>query len=113
MTSTEQREQLREQWRERVATFRASGQSVSAWCAAQGIKAHQLRYWLSRLAPAKPAESVPSRWLPVAVHAERGQEQPASGTSLAVRVGPAVVEVQPGFDARLLAAVVRTLMELC
>lgn len=69
---------------------------MSAWCAAQGVKPHQLRYWL-----------------PVALREERGQEPPASRTGLAVRVGPAVVEVQSGFDRMLLTAVVRALMELC
>lgn len=116
MASTEQqvlREQRREQWRKRVAAFRASGQSQSAWCAAQGIKLHQLRYWLLRLAPAGPAKPAPQQWLPIAMHAEHDQEEPSSRPVLTVRIGSAVVEVQPGFDAALFAVVVRTLMELC
>ena len=84
-TSVEQREQ----WRERVEAFRASGQSVSAWCVAQGIKPHQLRYWLPRLAQVQEADGTP-QWLPVTVHE---QEASVSGNGLGVRVGPAVVEV--------------------
>lgn len=110
MTSAEQRTQRREQWRERVAAFRASGQSVAAWCAAQGIKTHQLRYWLPRLAAEEVTLVRPTRWLPVSVH-EPETESPGNG--LSVRVGPAVVEVQPGFQPALLTAVVRALMELC
>ena len=105
MTSVEQREQ----WRERVKAFRASGQSMAAWCVAQGIKPHQLRCWLPRLAQAPEADGTP-QWLPVTVHE---QEASVSGNGMYARIGPDVVEVQPGFDLALLTAVVRALRWLC
>lgn len=45
--------QLRETWRDRVAQYRASGQSGAAWCAAHQVKESQLWYWVRRF----PVES--------------------------------------------------------
>jgi hypothetical protein len=43
MTSREQRRQL---WAARIADFRASGLTMSAWCAANHCTIDQLKYWL-------------------------------------------------------------------
>ncbi len=47
MTKTELQE-LRKDWEARVAAFRASGQSGSAWCASHQVKPHQLWYWFRK-----------------------------------------------------------------
>ena len=104
------RAERREEWRARVAAFRASGQSMRAWCAAQGVKLHQLQYWLPRVAPVEPPATRSAPWLPLAV---QDQESPLGDNKLLVRVGPAVIEVQPGFDPGLLTAVVKALRALC
>jgi len=101
----------REEWRRRVAEFRASGQSGLAWCAAQGIKPHLLYYWAKRFPPAENADGDgETQWLPVDVSDSFGRQ---SSGCLLVRVGNAVVEVAPGFNPQLLADVVRTLTGLC
>ena len=97
------RAELREVWRERVAAFRASGMSVRRWCAEQGIKEHQLRYWLRRL----DSDDTPGpRWIPVTLNGA-GPWEEARG--LVIRIGRATIEVEPGFDRTLLADVVRVL----
>jgi hypothetical protein len=40
----------REEWRQRVADFKASGKSGAAWCAERGIKPHLL-YYCGHFAP--------------------------------------------------------------
>ena len=42
------KQQLHKIWSARVAEFKASGQSVPAWCKEQDLKPHQLRYWLRK-----------------------------------------------------------------
>ncbi|MBE3576228.1 MAG: helix-turn-helix domain-containing protein [Limnochordales bacterium] len=106
MTNTEQREE----WQARVTAFLASGQTVAAWCRAQGIKPHQMYYWIRRLAPVPARTKKASQWLPVVVD---DRELPHTGNGLLVRVGSAVIEVQSGFDPELLTAVVRVLTALC
>jgi hypothetical protein len=104
----------REEWRRRVDEFRASGRSVAAWCVDQGIKPHQMYYWLKRF-PAMDevvVGHIEMQWLPV--HVSDDCSRPAVGNGgLLVRVGDAVVEVTSGFNPRLFADVVRTLIELC
>lgn len=89
-------------WENRVAEFRASGMSVSAWCAKQQISECQLHYWLKKWrAPLEPI------WVPVKIN-EHGAD-----SVLAIRIGSATVEVRPGFNEELLKRVVNTLVALC
>lgn len=97
-----QRTELREAWQERVATFRASGQPVSTWCADNGVKEHQLRYWLSKFG-AEPAQTE-AQFIPVHLQ---------DSYPLAIHIGPFVVEVTPGYNPDLLRNVLRTLISIC
>ena len=89
-------------WAVRVAEFKSSGQSVSAWCTAHDVKIHQLRYWLRK--EKQPYEEGIFTWLPLDL-SEAGFQ-----TSLLVRVGQVTLEVRPGFDPKLLLDVVKTLV---
>jgi hypothetical protein len=103
------RAEKRREWAARVEAFKCSGQSVAAWCEANNLKPYQLWYWLRKLRSAeKPA--LMSRWLPVEV---RDDGAGSGGDGLSVRVGQAVVEVEPGFNPSFLVEVVRTLSVLC
>ena len=104
----QEREKRRELWCERVETFRASGESVAAWCREHGLKEHQMRYWLRRLSPVSEPESMTATWLPVNVR----DDLSCSG-EIVVRVGDVAIEVRPGFDRSLFVAVVETLAERC
>jgi len=95
MTQAEQREQKRILWEERIAAFRASGQTVSGWCREQDVSEHQMRYWLRRILPkhAKAQESATSsRWVQV-----DGQENTA-GSGISLHIGNITLDVEPGFD---------------
>ena len=100
---------LRECWRERIAEFRASGQSGAAWCAAHQIKESQLWYWARKFPSGNhPKESSPS-WIPVQIR----ESTVEVSEPLVVRVGQAAIEVRSGFDAGLLRDVIRTLVTVC
>ena len=102
------KEERRQMWTQRVEAFLASGQSTTEWCAQHDIKPHQLRYWLRKFRNQGDEASSP-QWLSLAVGP--GGESP-EGT-IRVRVGPATIEVAPGYDSRLLKELVTTLSELC
>ncbi|WP_096200295.1 IS66 family insertion sequence element accessory protein TnpA [Bacillus sp. FJAT-45350] len=104
MTKTEKSErQLL--WQERVASFKESGQSVRAWCAANDVKEHQFRYWLKKVRPVVK-NSTAHNWLAVKV-----EDQPPtiSENSLTIIVNHVTIEVKPGFDPNLLKDVVKAL----
>lgn len=110
MTKVQQQER-RLQWEKRIDEYRASGQSVREWCAANGVKPGRLWYWLRRM-KTEDAEAKPARWLSVEVGSPFTAERQA-GAGLLVKVGKAGIEVKPGFDPELLTAVVRALSEVC
>ncbi len=99
-------------WETRIAEYRVSGQSVKEWCAShEGISPRQLWYWLRKYKNrdgVSPGES--NRWLPVEISKQASIEQ---GHALLVNVGPASIEVKPGFDPALLSQVVKVLVALC
>jgi transposase-like protein len=103
----------REEWRQRVAAFKASGKSGVAWCAEHGIRPHQLYYWVQRLASSAEtgSERLPhTPWVPVEVEDHRPSSE---GKGLELRIGSVAVEVHPGFDEKLLRDVVRVLSAIC
>lgn len=92
-----------------MAEFKASGQSATAWCAAQDLKVHQLRYWIYKFRSENESAKKQTQWLSVEIgelNADKPQE------ALPVRVGKAMIEVRPGFNPKLLSDVVKTLSML-
>ncbi|WP_282200609.1 IS66 family insertion sequence element accessory protein TnpA [Collibacillus ludicampi] len=57
--------ELRKEWEVRIAAFRASGQSASAWCRAHQLKLHQFRYWLRKIEHKEAAVTPSSKWISV------------------------------------------------
>lgn len=104
MTKAERQQQCQE-WEVRVASYKSSGLSARKWCAANGVKPHQLEYRLKKERAAF-LDSAPSvTWLRASVS--------GFDAGLSVRVGGVVIEVRPGFDPDLLCAVVRSLSAAC
>ena len=93
----------------RLAEFESSGQTATAWCAAQGINIHRFRYWSSKLRGnrRKPANRE-IRWLSVETESST---EPSGNEALIVQVGQARIEVSEGFDAKLFIQVVQALAD--
>jgi hypothetical protein len=97
-TSNGEQQQARARWSSAVQRWRGSGLTMRRWCAQEQLSYWQFCKWRRRL-EAKPEALT---LIPVVAGAARG--------GLVVRLsGGASIEVQPGFDAALLAAVVRAL----
>jgi hypothetical protein len=101
--------ELRMEWEQRIANFMSSGQSASKWCAANEVSIHQFWYWKKRIKTTQDSVNDSPRWLSL----EMDDPIENSKSRLVVRVGQASVEVEPGFDSKLLVDVVRTLQSLC
>ncbi len=99
MTRTESK------WAERVAQWKASGQTVTEYARGREYKASTLRWWSSRM-----GRGVVGRPSVATVRMVRvvAAAKPVEST-LSVRVGGALVEVRPGFDVALLREVVHAL----
>lgn len=109
MTKTERKE-LTKQWKARVAAFKESGQGTTEWCAAHDLKPHQLRYWLRKFESEKAdATSSNSKWVSVEVNDKPNE----TGSNLLIKIGQVTIEVQPGFNPKLLSDIVRTLTTIC
>jgi hypothetical protein len=94
-------------WQSRVADFKASNQSVAAWCAAHDVKTHQLRYWIRKFNTSdNETQTTSVQWISVEMGERHTSGHP---NTLPIRIGQATIEVRPGFDPTLLAEVVRTL----
>jgi hypothetical protein len=109
MTTKEQR---RQEWTARIADYKASGLTMSAWCDAHHVTKEQLKYWLRKL-KVVPSEAVtaPTHWVPLTVADPIQFTNHAS--SLVVYIGPAHIEIRSGFDPRLLREVVQALEAPC
>ena len=99
ITRATQSEQV---WRERVQAWRQSGKTANEFAESGGFSAATMRYWAGRLALVDKARFV--RLVP------KG-ESPSSESGLTIDVGGARIRVLPGFDAKLLADVVRALSD--
>ncbi len=95
----------RKLWEERIEAFSASGLSQAAWCREQDLPAHQLSYWLRKL---KSGTSIArnNRWVSIPITTTE-----KSGVSL--RIGNIALEIEPGFDTKVLSDVIRSVMALC
>lgn len=94
------REERRAVWRERLAEQAASGLSVWAWCAREGVSYAGLLRWRRRLD--EGLVQAPLSWI-------RLDEGAMPEQRLAVHVGAARIEVGWGFDPLLLRRVVDAL----
>ncbi len=63
------RAERQKEWEQRIAKYRASGQSVTEWCAANDVNPERLWYWLRKYKT--PKETAPfmksTQWLPVEI----------------------------------------------
>lgn len=110
-------------WVSRINEYKASGERTPVWCELNQVKPKQLYYWMNRLKKANQQALLASRPQfiplcldePVAEVAQPPQpdHQVCEASPVLVRVGSATVEVGLGFDASVLAEVVKVLKSLC
>ncbi|KJE27986.1 hypothetical protein LG52_3146 [Geobacillus kaustophilus] len=101
--------ELRREWEQRIADYRASGLTRAKWCQQNGFKDHQLKYWIKRIegstVPSKPSTT----WTSVVMVDPSSDNE----SSIQVKIGECSIEVKQGFNPSLFADVVKVLKFLC
>ncbi|WP_273125642.1 IS66 family insertion sequence element accessory protein TnpA [Bacillus weihaiensis] len=103
------RSDLRVEWEQRIANFKASGQSATKWCDTNEVSVHQFWYWKKKLKTTEDTFKDSSQW--VALEMDDSMED--SHSKIVIHVGHVALEVKHGFDQKLLVDVVRTLQSIC
>ena len=97
-------------WWKHVEAYKASGLTRKEYCRENRLNIHQLDYWRKKLnrAPKAPPTKNENGFVQVQVDDEK---QP--GSSINLRIGQIVVEVDAGFDPAHLKNVLRVLGATC
>jgi hypothetical protein len=104
------REELAQEWRERLQDFAASEMTVQQWCDFNRVSPYQYYYWRRRLAAKtdRATDPVPQgNWMTLNV--VDAPPLPATPSGVTICIAGAVIEVAAGFDPAMLRAVVRAL----
>jgi len=81
---------LAEEWTAKLAVWRSSGKSITAWCRENGEGTHRFRYWRHRLE--KSELTKPGRFVEVQL----------SASPLILECNGVTIHLASGFDAALL-----------
>ena len=103
-----------QEWSERIAECRGSGQSVKAWCAGQGIKTKTYYYWEKQfVAEASQQLALPGPTQSMSL-IRVNPETMASGTEaiesgITIRHGESVITLPDGSSVEIIANLVKAL----
>jgi hypothetical protein len=106
----------RKTWEQRVAAWRASGQSAQKFAEGRDYTVHMLRYWAGRVKEEEAAPSEPSIRLARVVRAPAEATALPSATTrqpaaLVLEVSGARVQIPAGFERATLRALLEVLRE--
>lgn len=101
------REELSQEWRDRLEDFAQSEMTVQAWCDFNHVSPHQYYYWRRRLKASEISQPAKRSWMSVSV--VDTPPVPTTPNRVTLRIAGAEIEVTPDFDPSLLRAVVRAL----
>ena len=101
--------QLRREWEQRIADYRASGLTRAQWCRQNGLKDHQLKYWIKRIEGSTAQSKSSTTWASVVMVDSPSHEE----SFIQVKIGGCSIEVKQGFNPSLFADVVKVLKSLC
>ena len=102
------RDERRQMWKERVAAWEASGQSVHTWCLENDVSTGRMYHWCRKFRNVGNVvgDSSP-QWIPVGIN----ESSLSLSGGLVIRVGRGN-RTTAWFDQKLLADVMRTLIVL-
>ena len=104
-------EKVIQYWQQHVEGFKTSGLTREAYSKENGIRVYQLDYWRRKLSRRKktPATISTKQWVPVKISDEPIEKD----SHVDLWIGQVRVAIRPGFDARLLAEVLRAIGAGC
>lgn len=98
---------LADLWKRRLAEYKASGQSITAWCRENSVTEGQYHYWRRKLGSHPAVTDQPVKWVAVSMDVTANEEKHSDPVS--VHIGQFTVEVKPGFDENLLRNIFKVL----
>jgi hypothetical protein len=95
-------------WGKRIKNYQASGWSAARWCKENGVPESSFSTWKKKvLTLEEKKEPAVTQWVTVS------KENRETTTAVTIRIGAVEMEVKPGYDAKHLQQVLRTVMALC
>lgn len=92
-------------WEQRLSEFEQSGQTITAWCRHNKVRTNQFYYWRRKLRQEKGQDQSQIKWVAVTHNLVK-----TSG--ITITLGQIKVEINPGFDQKLLREVIEVLTSL-
>ena len=99
---------LMKDWDKLIEEFKASGKSQAQWCREKNLKIKAFSYQYrkrKRLIQNNPGDEQ-INWMPVKL-------EQLTSSKLNVRVGKVIIEIENGYDERLLQSIVKSLESIC
>jgi hypothetical protein len=95
-------------WKKRIKNYQASGWSAARWCKENGVPESSFSKWKKKILELeKKKEAAVTQWVAVP------KEKRETTTVVTIRIGAVEMEVKPGYDAKHLQQVLRTVMAVC
>jgi len=104
------KEEAQNQWLARVLEFKASGLSQTAWCKTKNINNRTFSYWVTKSKNTTQQKVKQSNW--IALKSNELEKKPKH-SSITVKIGKAVLDIDPEFDPKLLSDVLQVLNAQC
>jgi len=109
--------QRHKDWKEQVGRFRESGLTQHKWCIQNGANLHNLRYWLRKEQDERVQTGYrhsETSWMPLQIIEESTAPlvSAVSAGTITIRLGEAIIAVEPGFSQPHLLQVLQTVREL-
>jgi hypothetical protein len=101
------KEQLKQEWQAKIARYEASGKKQAVWCRENGVNLRNFNRWYNNLKNQASATTSIQGWVPLQITEE------AQHSLITLKIGKASIEVNEGFNASLLAEVVKVLGGIC
>ena len=98
----------RKEWEEKLLACEASGQTVSAFCEAQGISQSSFYYWHKKLNTKETEQTHPITWLPFMID----KKEESTFDQLSIEIQQVKVTVSKDCDRDLLRDVLNILLSL-
>jgi len=97
-----------EEWKKLIEEFEKSGKSQAQWCREKNLKVKAFNFQYIKYKKIKQNEFSDKQinWMPVKLES-------LTIPKLSIRLGRAVIEIEDGYDERLLQSMVKSLEAIC
>lgn len=109
------KEKLRLEWKTRINDFKTSNLSMKKWCDKNGVKVHQLQYWLKKYQNNDSNNISSNKWIEASINDNQDTTvmKDTQDNLLIIKVGKFEVNIKSNIDSIQLKEVIKVLIDLC